>query len=170
MNPRLSEDDVLGRTHEQDPGEPQHGQRRRSINAHEFEILSYLGADRVVAEIGTGLGVSTEALATRAKKVYTYDPDPWVADEIVPGLLQECPNVVAIKGTFAHVPEKADLVFVDGDHATDAVRNDIKTIRWNGIDVAIFHDVDEESVRKALEIEGIRWYRLSERLGFGIIR
>lgn len=170
MNPRLSEDDVIGRTMPGDPGEPQHGKARRSINSIEYDILAYLGTDRIVAEIGTGLGVSTEALAKRAKKVYTYDPDPWVADEIVPGLLQECPNVIAIKGPFGNTPEKCDLVFVDGDHSMDAVRNDIKTIRWNGIDVAIFHDVDEESVRRALALEGIRWYRLSERLGFGIIR
>jgi hypothetical protein len=167
MHPDLSEWDVIGRSLPGDPGEPQHGSPRRSINEIEYEILSHVSTDRIVVEIGTGLGVSAEALAKRAKKVYTYDPDVWVAREIVPHLPT---NVIPIMGTMGKTPEKCDVVFVDGDHSTDAVRNDIKNIRWNGIDIAIFHDVDEESVRRALEIEGVRWYRLSERLGFAIIR
>jgi predicted RNA methylase len=169
MNPKLSEDNSLGRTHPDDPGEPQHGNVRYSVNRMEADILTYAAAGKTVAEVGTGLGVSTAALAKSALKVFTFDPDPWVRKEIVPGLLQEFSNIVFYPTPYGTSVGKVDLAFVDGAHDKASVLRDIKNLRWNAVRYAIFHDMDNPDVEAALQREHLKYFRLTDRLVFVIL-
>ena len=54
-------------THPADPGEPTTGTPRLSVTELEADILAALVAGRDVLEIGTGLGVSTRAMAATAR-------------------------------------------------------------------------------------------------------
>lgn len=125
-----------------DPGERGYERtpRRRSVTDDEAEILSRIATDKRVLEIGTGLGVSTRALAQTAAHVLTVDPDPWVQD---PGL----PNV-----TFARsLPEDMgafDLAFIDGNHKEDAVVSDIEACA--GIPEIVLHDTYLPEVKRAI--------------------
>jgi hypothetical protein len=105
----------------EDPGEVGMKEKRLSVTAYETKILAAVFRGKTVLEFGTGLGVSTRAIASTAKHVYTFDPDPWVAKEVAPHLP---PNVTF---SAAHAGERADGAFVDGHHSQEAATNDIKT-------------------------------------------
>jgi hypothetical protein len=72
-------------SHPEDPGEAYYGgsPKRLSVTDEEAEILAKLATGMTVLELGTGLGVSTKALASTAKSVITVDPDPWVREDEV---------------------------------------------------------------------------------------
>ena len=107
--------------HPDDPGEPTTGDPRLSITELEGQMLAALVAGRRVLEIGTGLGVSTAAMAATAEHVATYDIDAWVHDTIWPGLPD---NVVGVK-SLEHVGRAFGAVFIDADHSTEAVARDL---------------------------------------------
>src|SRR3954471_13056030 len=83
-------------TRKDDPGEPRIKKPRVSVTEDEARILSAFALGRVVLEIGTGLGVSTRALASTAKCVWTSDIDEWVQRTIWPELTAECDNINCI--------------------------------------------------------------------------
>lgn len=110
-----------------DPGEPTTGKPRISIADDEIDILTEAARGHIVLEIGTGLGVSTRALAQHAKSVITVDPDPWVKEHIrhtLPG------NVLHV-ATIDDIPDGIpfNMAFIDGDHSTESTLRDIKTVR-----------------------------------------
>lgn len=145
-----------------DPGEPTTGRKRISIAEEECRLLSILATKRNVLEIGTGLGVSTCALAATAAHVTTIDPDPWVREQIAPDL----PNNVTAT-TCLEQSGMYDLAFIDGDHSLAAVQHDVSAafqmVTANGLIVA--HDSHDPTVRRAL---GDGWYFVGTTFGLAI--
>lgn len=122
--------------HPDDPGEPSTGVRRLSVTDTEAAILSTIAAGKSVLEIGTGLGVSTRALARWAEIVYTLDIDEWVFKTILPTLPE---NVVGI--TDRNIKGRLfDVVFIDGDHSAAAVTDDLRFAREVCQGVIVCHD------------------------------
>lgn len=143
----------IGYEHPDDPGEPTTQKRRLSISDTEALILSALGARRRVFEIGTGLGVSTRALAWRARCVVTEDVDPWVAHTIAP-TLEDLAHVTCIRDREPYGPMTFDLVFIDGDHATQSVRDDLAYARTLHPELIVMHDANYDNVKRAIPTEG----------------
>lgn len=145
-------------THPEDPGEPTTGKYRVSVTDEECLVLSWLARGLDVLEIGTGLGVSTRALLGAAEHVCTVDPDPWVAETVVPGL-QEW-------GHLWHEPEIPEewkrrqfhMAFIDGDHTEEAVKRDIEQcialVRPQGL--LVLHDSNYDGVKRACAALGLK--------------
>lgn len=153
-----------GYRHDDDPGEPSTGLPRVSVTDEEAGLLADYARGRTVLEIGTGLGVSTRALASTATAVTTVDVDPWVQATIWPTLPA---NVSTSKappagGSFG-------LVFVDADHQTAAVTHDIeqarKLLAADGIIVA--HDTNFDHVTDAIAGES-GWVHHPTRYGLSV--
>jgi predicted O-methyltransferase YrrM len=106
-----------------DPGEPTTGKPRISIADDEIAILTEAARGQIVLEIGTGLGVSTRAMATTAHAVITVDPDPWVAETIAPTF----PDNILHVPTLDDIPATVvfTMAFIDGDHSTESTERDI---------------------------------------------
>lgn len=156
--------DGLGYIRSDDPGEPVIGKPRVSITEAEGLILSGLALGKNVLEIGTGLGVSTRALAKYAISVITHDIDPWVQQAIWPELRDALSNV----SFTPHRPEiRVDVVFIDADHDTAAVRADIEyaetCLGKHGLIIA--HDTNYQTVQSALDN---RWQRIPTEHGLGL--
>lgn len=149
--------------HPSDPGEPSTGAPRLSVTAVEAEILAAFVVGRTVLEIGTGLGVSTRALARTAKTVVTVDIDPWVQDTIWPDLPGNVvPSPVVPTG------KKFDAAFIDGDHSAEAVLEDFYAVaplvRRGGVILA--HDTGAPVVRAALPaLPGWQWLTTTHGIG-----
>ena len=144
-----------------DPGEPQTGQPRISIAEQERDILAHMATGHYVFEIGTGLGVSTRALATTATWVYTLDIDPWVHDYIWPTLPSNVTGITTIDELEYH----PGLVFIDGDHTTPAVIADINlamSVCEPGA-IILLHDTKYPNVRAACD--GPEWSHIDTHHG-----
>lgn len=156
----------LGYWHTNDPGEPTTGKPRLSVTDLEASILTALGAGRCVLEIGTGLGVSTRALATHALTVVTIDPDRWVHETIVPQLRETNSRIHA--QNHRGLAERFDLAFIDGSHATNDVLEDIafvsKHLRHHSLIVC--HDARYENVRPAVTGPGWHLIETEHRLAY----
>jgi len=155
---------------DEDPGEPdgaggRETHPRMGVAPIESAILSSLAIRRRVVEIGTGLGISTRALASVAEAVYTVDPDPWVYQgRIGAELMRDHPNIVCVPHT-KQIPKdyRWDLVFIDGLHTREAVRQDaafaVSRLEPGGI--LLFHDTNWPGVH-----EGLRDFFAQEPLAF----
>jgi hypothetical protein len=130
-----------------DPGEPGYPDhwKRRSVTDEEAEILAKIATGKRVMEIGTGLGVSTRAIASTAAHVVTVDPDPWVKDP--------CLANVEFRRSLPSADVQFDLAFIDGHHREDAVVADILSCRK--IPMLVIHDSRTPSVRAAIERCGL---------------
>ncbi len=142
-------------THPADPGEPSTGRYRVSVTEEECRILGWLARDCRVLEIGTGLGVSTRALASTALHLCTVDIDPWVHREVWPTLpdivvaLPEPPKAM-------RYPWRYDMALIDGDHEYEAVKKDLEDV-WRLVDpggLIVLHDCNLADVRRAAEERG----------------
>ncbi len=138
-----------------DPGEPGYpgGPARRSITPAEGEILSALAAGKTVVEIGTGLGISARCMATTAYRIITYDTDPWVRAAVWPYLI-DLHNVTPV----ALEPDTpAEMVFIDGCHAPEAVRADLalarRLLKPGGL--IVLHDMRAGNVGDTVRDSGI---------------
>lgn len=144
---------------ETDPGEAGYEsvRPRGSVSPNEAMILSSLASKRNVIEIGTGLGVSTLAMAMTAKRVDTIDVDPWVVAEVFPRVTRLRPNVTCHVNDAA-LPVPCDMVFIDGNHCQESVERDIAcALRWvrpGGL--IVLHDYRIESVREACHVDAFR--------------
>lgn len=126
------------------------------LTEQEGRELAELAAGKMVLEIGSYCGRSTICLAQKARAVYAVDPfdgraTPVPADTL-PTFRRNLQRygvddrVTPIRGTSAEVlPDRApvfDVVFVDGNHAYEAVREDIRlartVLRPGGL--LVFHD------------------------------
>ncbi len=149
-----------------DPGEPTTLKPRVSVTDQEALILSALGARRRVFEIGTGLGVSTRALAWRARWVVTEDVDPWVDHNIVP-TLADLTHVTCIRDREMYgSPMMFDLVFIDGDHSTQSVRDDLAYARSMCPEIIVLHDANYPTV--AAGIDGSGWIKIPTEHGLAV--
>ncbi len=133
-----------------DPGEPGRGTSPRlSVTDQEGWLLGRIAAGTLVLEIGTGLGVSTVNLSTRAARVETYDIDPWVRENIYPTFITH-PNI----RTLFRFPQKRkyDLVFIDGDH--DRLDEDIENCKGliHPTGIWVFHDYYYPPVREEVDL------------------
>lgn len=114
-----------------------------------------------VLEIGTGLGVSTRALAMHAASVLTIDPDPWVGREIAPGLPANVYYLPYLPESFFDDDEEwmqcwfCDVGFIDGDHSTDAVERDTRLALSLNPREIWWHDGYMQSVREGIARCGI---------------
>ena len=146
--------------HGDDPGEPTTGEPRLSITEVEGEMLAVLAAGRSVLEFGTGLGVSTRALARTARKVYTVDIDEWVQETIWPTL----PDNVSTCGDRDRLPI-VDMVFIDGDHTEQGTAADVAAAMRLASEVVVMHDTLAPSVRSACDDD---WLFIGTTHGLGV--
>jgi len=135
-----------------DPGEGTYADRppRYSVTDEECEILTELAAGRRVLEIGTGLGVSTRALAKSALRVTSIDIDPWCHQE-------EFPENITLLDRLPEDLSKLDLVFIDGSHHYEDVLRDIRSTA--PISPVVMHDVYLDDVARAVEAAGLKLVR-----------
>lgn len=145
--------------HKEDPGEPGYeGKPKRiSVTKQEAQLLAMAAIGKMVAEIGTGLGVATRVMSVVARRVYTCDVDPWVISEIVP-TLPEYVCFVSREFLGVRVAGAFDMVFIDGLHTQDAVFADIAlacaAVRQGG--QVIIHDTKMDSVQAAIKESELR--------------
>jgi len=166
----LKRDSAGSYTHRTDPGEPSTGLPRVSVTEEEAGILGELVEGGEVLELGTGLGVSTRALAATASHVHTVDIDPWVAAEVWPTL----PFNVTTSANRLPWISCFDAAFVDADHSTEATTIDLMcavgAVKFGG--TVICHDAKYPSVRAALEeLEGLfgPWEYLTTEHGLALL-
>jgi len=138
-------------TSQMDPGEPGYRLKRVSITGEEGAILAALADGKIVLEIGTGLGVSTHYLSSRARLVITLDIDEWVQHTVWP-ILDRLPNVCCVPDLPAAY---VDMVFIDGCHFPASVLADMQRARTilNPGGLLVFHDVNSSQVRGVAECE-----------------
>jgi hypothetical protein len=150
-----------------DPGEPTTGVPRISIAADEIQILTEAARGHTVLEIGTGLGISTRALAEYARMVVTVDPDPWVAETIAPTF----PDNVLHVPTIDQIPFNSAFTmgFIDGDHSTESTRRDIFdcTVRLPIGSRIYVHDAKYPNVAAALT--GYGWKHIPTTHGLAYL-
>ena len=146
--------------HGDDPGEPTTGEPRLSITEVEGEMLAVLAAGRSVLEFGTGLGVSTRALARTARKVYTVDIDEWVQETIWPTL----PDNVSTCDDRDRLPI-VDMVFIDGDHTEEGTAAAVAAAMRRASEVIVMHDTSAPTVRSACDDE---WLFIGTTHGLGV--
>ena len=146
--------------HGDDPGEPTTGEPRLSVTEVEGDMLAVLAAGRSVLEFGTGLGVSTRALARTARKVYTVDIDEWVQETIWPTL----PDNVSTCDDRDRLPI-VDMVFIDGDHTEEGTAADVAAAMRLASEVIVMHDTSAPTVRSACDDE---WLFIGTTHGLGV--
>ena len=134
-----------------DPGEPSTGAKRISVTEDEAELLAWLARDKTVLEIGTGLGVSTQAMARTACHVDTIDSDPWVWMNSFLNM-RPIPSLHCWRSRDEMTARNHDMVFIDGEHTTDALKTDLsfaKECCTRGI--IVVHDWKIDAVKLALD-------------------
>lgn len=163
----------------------------------DFKAIESLAAtvpeNGVVVEIGSAWGRSSWAWAKSVKPTVTvYCIDPWTKNDIYSATIDEflesvkdCPNIIPIQGLSPDMKWdkkiKPDLVFIDGNHASPYVDNDIsfwsKQLKPTGIlsghdfELEWFKDVCRATINQAMIMkknlrifEGSRiWYIELER-------
>jgi hypothetical protein len=147
--------------HSDDPGEPTTGKPRLSITEVEAEILAALVHGLVVVEFGTGLGVSTRALASTARLVVTADIDEWVQQTIWPTL----PKNVTTCYDRDSLTQRVDAVFIDGDHTEEGTARDVQHAMRIASRLIVMHDTSSPTVRAACDDE---WLFIGTTHGLGV--
>lgn len=124
------------------------GDGRRSVSDQEAEILASAALGKRVLEIGTGLGVSTRALASTARHVWTVDTSPWICEFV----FHDLPENVTPTMVRDLVRGPCDLAFIDGEHSAQALAADIAFAVSLGAREIWLHDlymVEEGLLREA---------------------
>jgi hypothetical protein len=147
--------------HKDDPGEPSTGKPRLSITELEADILAALVHGLVVVEFGTGLGVSTRALASTARLVVTADIDEWVQRTIWPTL----PKNVTTCYNRDSLTQRVDAVFIDGDHTEEATARDVEHAMRIATQLIVMHDTASPTVRGVCDDQ---WLFIHTTHGLGV--
>ena len=147
-----------------DPGEPGLGAKRWSVSKVDERSLSELFRGLTVLEIGTGLGMSTRAIASTAKHVHTVDVDKWVKETVVPDL----PENVTFYDGIGKVPP-VDAAFIDGLHTQKQCLIDIesarKLVKKGGL--LVFHDTKMKAIRNAIIDSNLAVFEITTEAGLG---
>ena len=110
-----------------------------SVTAAEAAELARLAAGREVLEVGSAFGYSAVVMALAGGQVTAVDPHTWIPGSLEAMLANLAAYGVADRVEIIKEPSQAvlpwlaregmafGLVFVDGDHAAQAARHDI---RW----------------------------------------
>lgn len=150
----------------EDPGEPNVGKPRWSVNAIEARMVSELCRGLEVLEIGTGLGVSTKEIAKRARFVYTVDVDQWVEKTIAPTL----PTNVSFYKDTRYIRVGLDAAFIDGFHSFEQCKKDIiearRIVKQDGL--FIFHDMKISGVMRAVMNSGLKVVYIETYAGMAV--
>lgn len=156
----------------QDPGEPGRNQPRWSVNDVEARIVGELCRGLHVLEIGTGLGVSTRAIAKTAMQIATIDIDPFVQKMVFPELQRELGDKVLcyaeLDFTWQHVGFSA--FFLDGLHEYNQVKKDIAAacpLLTHGA-IMIFHDLYIDGVYRGIIDSGLTPLHIQTVAGIGV--
>jgi SAM-dependent methyltransferase len=170
----LEKSEINGYYHKDDPGEPgqpqcpDSGKKRLSVNDEEARILATFCHGKRVLEIGTGLGVATQAIASVADYVFTVDIDPFVHETIFP-MLRELGNVDCAKIPQTNA-EFFDVAMIDGNHNYESVMQDIQTahtrVKKGGI--LLFHDYHMHSVRLAIYDSNLKHFYVRSTAGIAV--
>ena len=157
----------------QDPGEPGRNQPRWSVNDVEARIIGELCRGLHVLEIGTGLGISTRAIAKRAAKTVTVDIDQFVQNKIVPGLISEFPDKLICYNVWPimdGMQTPFTAFFLDGYHEYNQVKKDIATARPILADhaIMIFHDLYIDGVYRGIIDSGLTPLHIQTTAGIGV--
>jgi len=149
-----------------DPGEPGTNAPRLSINDQEGRILQELVKNKDVLEIGTGLGISTKVMAMTANKVYTFDIDEWVRENVWPDLPD---NVLGFRYPDSFV-EVMDCAFIDSLHTYEQCTNDIAFAREHVTPggMIIFHDLYIQGVAQAVVESGLPFVHIQTTAGMAL--
>lgn len=155
-----------GYVESEDPGEPAgpgKGRRRVSVTDQEGKILSALARNKVVLEIGTGIGVATNWLEMHALNLETLDIDPWVQEHVWPTLPKR-----VLRRTERSTLKLYDMVFIDGEHTDEALKADIKYAldRLVTGGLVVVHDAIE--LRETIKAQKGDWFTLDTRYGLAI--
>ncbi len=158
-----------------DPGEAHTNAPRVSVTRDEARILMELARGKDVIEIGTGLGVSAQALACHAARVATIDPDPWVEEHVWPMLkgyaINPLRSMDELKKRYRDWgSHKFELAFIDGMHDCESVTRDIESVvpyMMLGC-LIVLHDFNHEPVRKAAEQFG-KATKIETHHGIGLL-
>jgi predicted O-methyltransferase YrrM len=137
-------------------------------DAESAKLRELAGKGRRVLEVGSAFGYSAVVMALAGATVHAVDPHAWLrsADIMAANLRVygvgdrvaiDCRSSHEVLPTLADWGERFDLVFVDGDHAREAVDHDVswalKLLAPGG--VLACHDYGEDcccaGVRKALD-------------------
>lgn len=121
----------------------------------------YIKPTDTIVEVGSFQGVSSRTIALHCEKLYCVDPWEWEAtihaEQIFDSILSEYPNINKIKlksqeASLLFEDHSLDLVYIDGDHSYNALKNDISywinKIKINGYIAG--HDNYIEEVRMAV--------------------
>jgi predicted O-methyltransferase YrrM len=95
------------------------------VTPEEAQILQREATGLRCLEIGTGLGVSTMALAVTAASLCSVDSDDWVHDAVIPELSLD--DVVFVR-ELSEVTGRFDMAFVDGCHTKASVLRDLQFV------------------------------------------
>ncbi len=156
----VAPDARVGWKHPGDPGEVSTSKPRLSISENEANILTALSFQMIACELGTGLGVSSRAIALYAESLVTVDVDPWVAETIVPELLDEYDNIAFVENRDLISDERCfDFIFIDANHETAAVAADLAwALRhvYSDGSLIVMHDVKYDNVRPVVPMNAIR--------------
>ncbi len=137
-----------------DPGELQHAGKppRISVTTEEAALLRDAAAGKRVLEIGTGVGVSTRAMAETAVSVVTLDAEAWVEFHVWPTLPANVQPTLDRAVAFAQGP--FDLIFIDGHHGkADIDLHDTRPLLAEG-GVIYVHDAEAAAVPDGIRAAG----------------
>ena len=124
----------------------------------EAEILRSIASHyKYVLEIGTANGYSAIAMAQSGAMVHTFDPvnRPKIWEDITEGLelldLTYFDYIPTFESECGYIDVADDLlIFIDGDHSQEAVKNDIQFAQLLEAKGIIFHDYIDPPVRRAI--------------------
>lgn len=149
-----------------DPGEPGYAtpRTRISVTEDEAELLKGWARGKRVLEIGTGLGVSSKAMAETAKHIVSVDIDPWVERHVSKDVEWHC-GMQGFDGEF-------DMFFIDGCHTCEAVLKDIDDCKARAAHGAtiVFHDASYPPVMEAIEKRFVRHEYIESENGIAIVK
>ena len=112
---------------------------RRGVSDSDVAVLKSRCIGKSVLEIGTGVGVSTRAIAEVAESLHTVDIDPWVLESIY------VPPGVTRSFCLPALGSRYDVVFIDGGHTFSETLRDIHEAVARSDEVLV-HDYNEGQV------------------------